>query len=176
MLSMAVLSSGLRRASAMAGFTCDPPRGPVIFSSVAAFLLVEPSRAGGEREGISRYRAHPSGQSGSVGGRARFISFERAFEPSFLPSPLDIRCYLWQSFWEKSTSSNVCSIVSEISEFLGEEFPKEDGIGRNDELFWINFVRRILKLYWISIVDPESTIIILQLIQFIKITNISEKI
>lgn len=74
----------------MAGFTCDPPRGPVIFSSVAAFLLVEQNRAGGEREG---YRAHPSGQSGSV-GRARFISFERAFERSFLAFPLDIRYYL----------------------------------------------------------------------------------
>lgn len=110
MLSMAVLSSGLRRASAMAGFTCDPPRVPVIFSSVAAFLLVEPNRASGGREGISRYRAHPSGQSGSV-GRERFISFERAFERSFLAFPLDIRCYR-PEFLGKEHIIKICSIVT----------------------------------------------------------------
>lgn len=43
-------------------------------------------------------------------------------------------------FLGKEHIIKICSIVSEISEFLDEEFPKEDGIGRNDELFWINFV------------------------------------
>lgn len=90
---MAVLSSGLRRASAMAaGFTCDPPASPRHFFIRRRVFIsrAESDGGGGRGGGVSRYRAHPSGQSGSV-GRGEIYIVARAFERSFLP--LDIRCY-----------------------------------------------------------------------------------
>lgn len=53
MLSMAVLSSGLRRASAMAaGFTCDPPASPRhFFIRRRVFISRAESGGGGGRGG-----------------------------------------------------------------------------------------------------------------------------
>lgn len=141
MLSMAVLSSGLRRASAMAGFTCDPPRGPRHFF-IRRRVFISRAESGGRGEGGDIAISRASIRTIRIRGRTSeiYIVWTRIWTIIFAVPVLDIRCYLWQSFWEKSTSSKYCSIVSEISEFLDEEFPKEDGIGRNDELFWINFV------------------------------------
>lgn len=105
-------------------------------------VFISRAESGGRGEGGDIAISRASIRTIRIRGRTSeiYIVWTRIWTIIFAVPVLDIRCYLWQSFWEKSTSSKYCSIVSEISEFLDEEFPKEDGIGRNDELFWINFV------------------------------------